>query len=109
MALSILHRMTGVGLMLGLVALVGWLIALVAGPATFAMVNGWLASPIGLLLLFLWTLSLFLHLGNGLRHLFWDVGLGFELATARRSAWFVVVFTLVATALTWWLARGGGA
>jgi succinate dehydrogenase / fumarate reductase cytochrome b subunit len=109
MALSILHRMTGVGLMLGLVALVGWLIALMAGPASFAMVNGWLASPVGLLLLCLWTLSLFLHLGNGVRHLFWDFGLGFELATARRSGWFVLVFTLVATALTWWFARGGGA
>lgn len=107
MVLSILHRMTGVGLMLGLVALVGWLSALMAGPAPFALVNDWLASPVGLLLLFLWTLSLFLHLGNGLRHLFWDVGFGFELATARRSGWFVVVFSVVATTLTWWLARGG--
>lgn len=107
MTLSILHRVTGGALMLGLVALVLWLIALVAGPATFAMVNGWLATPVGLALLFLWTLALFLHLGNGIRHLFWDVGIGFELASARRSAWFVVVFTLVATAVTWWFGRGG--
>src|SRR5690606_7164264 len=109
MALSILQRITGVGLLVGLLMLTCWLLAVAAGPERLDAVNGFLAGPIGMSLLLAWTIAVFMHLGNGLRHLFWDVGIGFELATARRSGWMVVLFTVVATAVTWWCALGGAA
>lgn len=107
MALSILQRITGVALLLGLLLLVFWLLAVAAGPARLESLNEFLTGPVGIAMLLVWTFAVYLHLGNGLRHLFWDIGWGFSLNTARRSGWAVVVFTLVATAATWWCALGG--
>lgn len=95
--LSILHRITGVALAVGTILLVYWLIAAASGPEAFVAANGIIGSWIGLILLFGWTFALFFHLANGIRHLFWDAGLGFELKTVYASGWTVVV---VASALT---------
>jgi len=95
--LSILHRITGVALAVGTILLVYWLIATASGPAAFATANGIIGSWIGLILLFGWTFALFFHLANGIRHLFWDAGLGFELKAVYASGWTVVA---VAAALT---------
>ncbi len=84
-SLSILHRATGVMLSLGAVALVGWLVAIVAGPAAYASVNGFFASPLGALMLFGWTFCFFYHLANGIRHLVWDTGHGFDKDRARQT------------------------
>jgi succinate dehydrogenase / fumarate reductase cytochrome b subunit len=67
------------------------------------MVAGWLETLIGKALLLGWSFAFFFHLANGVRHLFWDVGLGFELRQANASAWFVVVATVVMTAVYWLL------
>lgn len=99
--LSILHRMTGVMLSFGALALVGWLVSIVAGPAAYASLNGFFASPIGALMLFGWTFCFFYHLANGIRHLAWDVGLGFEKHRARRTGWLVVGIALVLTLGVW--------
>jgi succinate dehydrogenase / fumarate reductase, cytochrome b subunit len=99
--LSITHRITGVALAVGTLLLVAWIAATAKGPGTFAMVSGFLRSPVGLVLLFGWSLALFYHLANGIRHLFWDAGYGFELDTAYRSGWIVVGATIVLTALAW--------
>ena len=98
MFLSIVHRGTGLMLSLGMVALAVWLLALASGPAAFADVqavcgNTWFKLP-----LIAWTFCLCLHLTNGIRHLFWDAGVGFERSTIQASGWTVVVVTLVATA-----------
>jgi len=103
MTLSILHRMTGVALSIGLVALVVWLESIAAGGDSYSMVAGLMGTLPGKLLLLGWCLSFFFHLANGVRHLFWDVGLGFELRQANASAWFVVVATVVMTAVYWLL------
>ncbi len=103
MTLSILHRMTGVALSVGLIAFVAWLQAIASGADAYETMAGWMNTLIGRLLLFGWTLSFFFHLANGVRHLFWDVGLGFELRQANASAWFVVVATIVTTAVYWLL------
>lgn len=108
MALSILHRVSGLLLSLGALFLVCWLLAAAAGPARFAAVHGFVASTTGQVLLFAWTLALFFHLGNGIRHLFWDVGYGFSMPAARRSAWFVLVFSVAATLLAWYWGLGWG-
>ena len=97
--LSILHRITGVALAVGTILLVYWLIATASGPEAFAAANGIIGSWIGLILLFGWTFALFFHLANGIRHLFWDAGLGFELKTVYASGWTVVVAAAALTLL----------
>lgn len=108
--LSIVHRMTGVGLSLGAVWLAWWLIAAAAGPDAFAVVQGFTGSIIGRLLLLGFTVALFYHLLNGIRHMVWDAGYGFELETARRSGLTVLAATVVLTLLAWiagYAMRGG--
>jgi succinate dehydrogenase / fumarate reductase cytochrome b subunit len=100
--LSITHRATGVALAVGTLLLAWWLIAAATGPEAYAVVQGVLASWIGRLLLLGWTVSLFYHLCNGIRHLFWDVGYGFELRTTYVSGWLVILATIVLTAATWY-------
>jgi succinate dehydrogenase cytochrome b subunit len=108
--LSITHRLTGVALAFGTLLLAWWLIAAAAGPEAFATVQGFIGSWFGQLVLFGWTLALFYHLCNGIRHLFWDIGRGFELETARASGWAAIGATLVLTLVAWvWgYARLGG-
>jgi len=95
MTLSILHRITGVGLGFGTLLMTYWLIAAAAGPGWFADAQAFIDSWIGRIILFGFTVSLMFHLGNGIRHLFWDAGKGFELPTARASAIAVIVATFV--------------
>lgn len=101
MALSILHRITGIGLAIGTLLLVYWLWAAASGQETYfraqALIGGWF----GRLLLFGWTLALFYHLFNGIRHLCWDAGKGFELRTGWLSGMAVVAATIVAAVLAW--------
>ena len=101
MALSIGHRVTGIGLALGLLLLTWWLLALASGPAAFATVQAVMRSWPGVLVLFLYTFVLFYHLGNGIRHLVWDAGYGFDIAVAARSGIAVLVFAGIATVLVW--------
>ncbi len=101
MALSIGHRITGGALTVGLVLFTVWLVALAAGPESFAVVDGIVRSWFGALVLVAYTFFLFLHLGNGVRHLAWDLGYGFEKATAHQSAILVLGFAAGLTVLTW--------
>lgn len=107
--MSILHRLSGVFLSFGVVPLVGWLVAAAAGPAWFECAQQVAGSIIGRSLLFVWTGAFFYHLLNGLRHLAWDAGWGFELPTAYRTGWAVFIVSGVLTVVAWGLgywARG---
>ncbi len=106
MVLSITHRITGVGLAFGTVLLVWWLVALAAGPEYFALVQRYLGSWIGRLLLFGCTWATFYHLCNGIRHLCWDAGWGLELDAARNSGAVAVVFSVLLTLVAWAIAYG---
>jgi succinate dehydrogenase / fumarate reductase cytochrome b subunit len=99
--LSILHRFTGLALVLGTLLLVWWLAAAASGAESYATVQAVIGSWIGRLLLFGWTFALFYHLCNGIRHLFWDAGLGFELPTVQASGWAVVAGSAVLTLAAW--------
>ena len=101
MTLSILHRVTGVALSAGLIALVVWLESIAFGADAYAMVGGLMNTMIGKLLLLGWSYAFFFHFSNGIRHLFWDVGMGFEVRQANASAWFVVVTSVLLTAVYW--------
>ena len=98
MWLSTLHRITGLLLSLGAVALAVWLIALASGPQAFADVQAVYGSGLFKLLLIAWTFCISLHLTNGIRHLFWDAGVGFGRTQLTSSGWVVLLVTLVATA-----------
>jgi succinate dehydrogenase / fumarate reductase cytochrome b subunit len=102
--MSISHRITGVFLVTGTLALIYWLMAVAMGPETYQQAQQILGSPIGLLLLFAWSFSLFYHLCSGIRHLFWDAGYGFELKTIYASGYLVWVATCVLTGLAWGFA-----
>jgi succinate dehydrogenase / fumarate reductase cytochrome b subunit len=99
--LSIMHRLTGVALAVGTLLLVYWLVAAAAGPEAFAGAQAFIGSLIGYLLLLGWSAALFYHLANGIRHLFWDAGMGFELENAYRSGWAVLIATAALTVLAW--------
>ena len=103
-ALSILHRLTGVALAAGTVILVWWLVAAAAGGEAFALINGLIGSLVGQVLLVGWTFALFYHLSNGIRHLAWDIGYGFDLRVLRRTGLLVVAAAVTLTAITWGLA-----
>ena len=106
--LSITHRGTGVFLSVATLLLVYWLVALSAGPEAYATAQTLFGSWLGKLILFACTFSLFYHLCNGIRHLFWDIGMGFELDTAYRSGVAVVVLSIGLTLLAWVIALAMG-
>lgn len=102
--LSILHRMTGVALTVGTLLLAYWLIAAAGGPESFAAAQSFIGSWFGVLLMLGWSFSLFYHLCNGIRHLAWDAGWGFELEKATMTGWIVVGVSGVMTLFAWVLA-----
>lgn len=96
--LSILHRLTGVALSFGLIALVAWLVAAASGPEAYrAAAEGVFATTWFKVPLLGWLFCFFYHLGNGIRHLVWDTGRGFEPAQIRLGGWLVVVAAIAAT------------
>ena len=102
-SLSILHRLTGVALALGLLALCYWLVSLAGGERSYAAAGKVFAGPVGLLGLVGWTFAFFYHLLNGVRHLFWDMGRGFARTQRHASGWFAVLGAIVSTLGVWGL------
>ena len=99
--LSILHRITGIGLFLGSGLLVLWLWSAAYAPAFYPTLHDAMDSIIGKLFLLGWTAAFYYHLSNGIRHLFWDIGQGFTLPVMHKTGWAVVVATVLLTAYTW--------
>ena len=94
--LSITHRLTGVALLIGAVLLAWWIVFNVYG-------CGSCINPLGKIFLFLWSLALYYHLLNGIRHLFWDMGKGFEIKTVNFTGVLVLILTIILTVSTWLL------
>ncbi|MGD0103199.1 MAG: succinate dehydrogenase, cytochrome b556 subunit [Rhodopila sp.] len=101
MALSILHRATGVALGVGTLLLTWWLVAAAGSDDAFDRAQRFIGSAIGLLLLFGWTVALIFHFFSGIRHLVWDAGIGFDAPAYNTSGWGVVIATGVCTLLVW--------
>ncbi len=106
--LSILHRLTGVALSLGILALAYWLMALAGGADSYDAAMRVYASPVGLAAMFGWTFSFMYHLLNGIRHLFWDAGYGFGRSQRHTSGWVAVLGALALTLGVCLLAWHGG-
>jgi len=99
--MSIMHRITGVLLSMGLLLLVYCLYALAEGATSYQQAQQFLMSRPGLLVLFLLNWALFYHLANGLRHLFWDLGLGLTLLSSYLSGYLVAISSFAATIWLW--------
>ena len=99
--LSILHRATGIALTVGALYLAIWVICAASNPRIYGQFQSFNVSILGRIVLGGWLFCAFYHLCNGIRHLFWDAGYGFELKDAYRSGWIVVAVSLVATAVSW--------
>ena len=107
--LSITHRATGVFLTLGGLVLAWWLTALAGGPESHARFASFAGHLFGRLLLLALAFSLIFHLLNGIRHLFWDVGMGLDIPRAYATGWSVLFGSIAGTLLVAWLAFGGAA
>lgn len=99
--LSILHRLTGIALAFGLLALCYWLMSLAGGVVAYVMAMRAFASPPGVTVLIGWTFAFLYHLLNGVRHLFWDAGMGFERGQRHASGWIAVLGALAVTLGLW--------
>lgn len=99
--LSFMHRFTGSGLAVGTLLLVYWLVAVASGPDAYETAQNLIGSFIGRLFLFGWTVALFYHLCNGIRHLVWDTGRALDLEGVYLGGWLVLIGTGALTLLSW--------
>lgn len=106
---SILHRATGVALYVGALIAAAWALALASGPVAYDAFQQIIGSPLGKLVLFGLTFSIFYHLANGVRHIFWDAGEGLTPKTANMTAAAAISFAAVVTVALWILAGFTGA
>ena len=106
--LSIAHRATGVLLSLAAFVLAGWLLAVAGGAEGFDRFTALAASPLGVAALLAVLFSLVYHLLNGIRHLLWDIGWGYEIPRLYLTGWIVVALSIVLTGLVAWLAWSAG-
>lgn len=101
MTLSILHRITGLALSIGLLLFVYWLLAIAGGRESYERALVVFAHPITRIALFGFSFAFFYHLLNGVRHLVWDTGRGLERKEARLSGWITFLSSVVVTVLFW--------
>jgi succinate dehydrogenase / fumarate reductase cytochrome b subunit len=104
MAMSVIHRITGSALYIGIALFAVWLVALAAGPAAFDTVQWFFGSPIGILFLFGYTWILMHHMLGGVRHLVWDFGHGMEPGQRINMARFTLIGSIALTVLIWAVA-----
>ena len=110
MLTSITHRVTGVGLCLGLIVLAWWLVAVSNGPEGWDSFFAIMGSPLGVLILFGFTWALAFHMLNGLRHLAWDLGYGFSKVEGSRNSILVIAGSLIVAVGVFaliWTGHGG--
>jgi len=106
MVLSILHRVAGLYMAVGLLLLVAWLMAAAQGEDSYELfVTRWSGGFVRLLLM-AWLAAFVYHFMNGIRHLFWDAGIAIERGPARRSAWLVIAATVIALCFSGYLLFG---
>ncbi|WP_375547970.1 succinate dehydrogenase, cytochrome b556 subunit [Oceanicaulis alexandrii] len=109
MASSIFHRASGSINYIGAILVTVWLVLLAAGPDAYAVFETLMGGPVGLLVklaLFGFTLSLVYHLFNGVRHLVWDLGKGFDPKGSNQRSMMIIIAAIVVTVAIWFLAGG---
>lgn len=104
--LSIFHRLTGIWLVVGTLLIVAWLVTAAYYPKQYYDLQAVMSSLVGRAMMLGWTLAFFYHFANGIRHLMWDIGYGFELDQVTKSGWAALIFTIIMTALSWGFVFG---
>jgi succinate dehydrogenase / fumarate reductase cytochrome b subunit len=99
--MSIFHRITGFALTVGILYFMWWIISAAAGPEAYDIFMRFSGTPLGIFMLMGWSLCLYYHLANGIRHLFWDAGALLELKNAYAAGVIVMAFTVIMTVGTW--------
>lgn len=99
--LSILHRITGVGLCGGMLIVAAWLMAAASGPSAYDSFMAFASSRVGTVVFFLLTLCVSYHFASGIRHLIWDAGRLFDIRHATFAGYLVLIFTVLMTAAVW--------
>lgn len=105
--MSLTHRATGVVLAVGALVLAAWLLAAAGSAEAYAAFAACLGSPVGKIGLFAFSASLVYHFLNGIRHLFWDAGHGYEIPKAYASGYAVLVLAVLLTGVLWFFGLGG--
>lgn len=100
--LSIMHRLTGLALFVGVLLLSWWVVLEVYGCGS--CVNALLSTTVARTILVLFSMAFYYHLLNGIRHLFWDIGQGYTIPVATRSGWAVILGTIALTVGSWYLS-----
>lgn len=100
---SIFHRLTGIGLSLGSIFVSLWITIIALGPNFFYFFEYIASLVIFKIILFLWTVGIFYHLFNGIRYLFWSIGIGMDLKTVYISGYFVLFLTSMSTLAVWFI------
>jgi succinate dehydrogenase / fumarate reductase cytochrome b subunit len=98
-----MHRMSGVSNFVGLLCVSWWLVLAILSPDNPVSANilSFFSGRLGMMILFAWSFGLFFHFCAGVRHLAWDLGIGFELKTMHKSGYFAVFMAVVLTVVTW--------
>jgi len=99
--MSITHRMTGVILSTGTILVTAFLVALASGPEAFLIAKLCVSHPLGQIVLFGYSVALFYHACNGVRHLFWDAVIGLSIPAVYRSGLVAIVVALCLTGVLW--------
>lgn len=99
--ISITHRITGVCLTFGLIIVVYLLSTLTPGEGGYQIIQQWAKSWLFQLAYFGFIFALFFHLCHGIRHLFWDMGKGFEVETLQKYALIELACAAVLSLATW--------
>ena len=98
---SIFHRFTGICLSLGAILLSVWIILIALGPSFYSKFQSLSSLIFFKIFLFLWTLTIFYHLYNGIRYLFWSYGKMMDLSTVYKSGYVVIILSILSTMLVW--------
>ena len=101
MMMSIVHRITGCALYFGTLLLAFYLVSAASGPEAYDYAKWVFGNPLGLLVLFGYTWALFHHMLGGIRHMIWDTGRGFDLATVDKLCWGSLIASISLTILVW--------
>ncbi len=110
MLTSIVHRLTGVALSIGTIFLAAWFVSAATGPDAYAAFQRAAGHPVGLVVLFGFTFAAVYHTFNGIRHLYWDAGIGFGKRAVNATSILVLLAAVLVTILIWVAAyarRGG--
>ena len=99
--MSITHRITAVILTSGTFLLTAWLLALASGENSFNLVSMIISHPLGQFVMFGYSVVLFYHASNGVRHLFWDFGKGLDIPSVYTSGRISLAAMVVLTVGFW--------